>query len=357
MDSHTLPYVTVVVPCRNEKAHVGSFLKSLALQDYSPDRFEVIIADGMSDDGTRQVLEDHSRQNPHLRVIDNHKLQVPAGLNVAIGAARGNVILRMDVHTEYDRDYIRECVRVLGETRADNVGGPAMTRSHGFVQSAIALAYHSPFSCGGARFHNVSYEGYVDTVTYGCWKREAFERFGLFDEELARNQDDEHNLRLIRAGGKVWQSPAIRSWYHPRASLGALFRQYAQYGYWKVRVIQKHGTPASPRQLVPGGFVGTLILLTLLLPLGETVRWLWLGVVSAYTMANLAASLVTCVRAGKWRFLPVMPLVFAAYHLGYGWGFLRGIIDFLIFRREASLTFARLTRAEAVGPSDRPQSP
>src|SRR4029453_11974231 len=132
----------------------------------------------------------------------------------------------------------------LRETDADNVGGPAHTKGIGYLQSAICAAYHSPFAVGGARFHQVDYEGDVDTVTYGCWPRKVFDQIGFFDEEFIRNQDDEFNLRLTRMGGKLWQSPRIKSWYRPRNSLRSLFRQYMQYGYWKVRVIQKHKIPA-----------------------------------------------------------------------------------------------------------------
>src|SRR5262249_25260654 len=126
-----------------------------------------------------------------------------------------------------------------------------VARGDRYVSRAIAAAFRSPFSAGGANSHDPRHEGPVDSVYLGCWRRDVFSRVGLFDEELVRNQDDEWNLRLIRSGGTIWQSPRIRSWYRPRASLAALFQQYRQYGYWKVRVIQKHRRPASPRHLVP----------------------------------------------------------------------------------------------------------
>src|SRR5262249_47183273 len=152
------------------------------------------------------------------------------------------------------------------ETGADNVGGAMRTRASGFVQEAISLAFHSPFSVGGARFHNVEYQGYVDTVPYGCWRKSKLLDLGLFDEELVRNQDDELNLKIIRRGGKIWQSSLIQSWYQPRTSLWALFCQQAQYGYWKVRVIQKHKLPASWRHVVPAASLASLISLSVLAP-------------------------------------------------------------------------------------------
>jgi hypothetical protein len=167
---------------------------------------------------------------------------------------------------------------------------------------------------------------------------------GGFDEELVRNQDDEFNLRLSRAGGRIWQSKSIRSWYYPRASIPALFRQYGQYGYWKVRVIQKHRMPASARHLVPAGFVASLVLLASVAPFFPVARWGLCILVALYLLANLCASILTGAKPGKVAFLPVLPPIFAAYHLGYGYGFLRGIIDFLILRRGPSSQFTRLTR-------------
>ena len=172
----------------------------------------------------------------------------------------------MDAHSEYASDYIRQCLQVLDETGADNVGGPWIARGEGYIGLAIAAVFQSPFAVGGARGHNPEYEGEIDTVYLGCWRRELFDRIGFFDEELVRNQDDEFNLRLVRAGGRIWQSPRIRSWYRPRGSLRDLFRQYLQYGYWKVRVIQKHRRPAAIRHLAPAGLVISLALLTATAP-------------------------------------------------------------------------------------------
>jgi hypothetical protein len=326
----------------------------------------------MSEDGTGAVLRDFIRDNPagrSIRIIPNAARIVSSGLNAAIGAARGEVIVRMDCHTEYARDYLVQCVACLNTTKADNVGGPARTRPESYMERCIAAAYHSPFAVGGARFHDVDFEGYVDTVTYGCWRKSSFTRFGLFDEGLVRNQDDEHNLRIIRGGGRIWQSPRIRSWYRPRASLDAVFRQYMQYGYWKVRVIQKHCIPASWRHLIPGMFVASLLGFTLLWLIFALISYLLPSFAGNPTMAGFArtasdlsfsllvlgvvvygaavgvASILTASRKG-WDLLPVLPWVFPCYQVGYGWGFLRGLWDFGIRRRGPREAFGRLTRGE-----------
>jgi glycosyltransferase involved in cell wall biosynthesis len=305
---------------------------------------EVLIADGMSTDGTRNILAEYSARDDRVRVIDNPERIASTGLNAAVRSARGEVIVRMDAHTEYAQDYVRECVTTLLGTDAGNVGGPARTKATTYWERAVAAAYHSRFAVGGARFHQVAYEGYVDTVTYGCWRKTTFDHIGLFDEELVRNQDDEHNLRLTRAGEKVWQSPRIRSWYRPRGSLGALFGQYMQYGYWKVRVIQKHKLPASVRHLVPGCFVAAVLVLGLAAPFAEPALWAWVGLVGLYTVCMLGASALTAWESGLDLF-PALPAVFWCYHFGYGYGFLRGVWDFLLTRsNKPSSTFTRMTR-------------
>ena len=339
----TVPAVSMVVPCRNERDGIEVCLRSLLRQESPSGGFEIIVADGMSDDGTRDILKRLVKENPQLRIIDNPGRFVSTGLNAAIRAARGNIIIRMDAHSDYALDYLQQCVAVLRETEADNVGGPWIAKGKGLIGQAIAAAFQSPFAVGGARGHNPEYEGMVDTVYLGCWPREVFDGIGFFDEELVRNQDDELNLRLTRAGGKIWQSPRIKSWYRPRGSLGGLFKQYMQYGYWKVRVIQKHRLPASVRHLIPGMFVFLLVFLSLLAFWWPLMGWFWLGLVATYSVSVVWASAVTAAQGG-WKLFPVLPFVFASYHFGYGWGFLRGVWDFVIWRRGPNQTCTELTR-------------
>jgi succinoglycan biosynthesis protein ExoA len=334
--------ISIIIPCRNEAAHIEQCVQSILAQQIDTEELEVIVADGLSNDGTREILTQLVARDGRVRLVDNPQKIVSTGLNAAICAARGQIIIRMDAHTEYAPDYVKQCVRLLYETGVDNVGGPWVARGNGYVGKAIAAAFQSPFAVGGARGHNPGYEGEVDTVYLGCWRRELFERIGFFDEELVRNQDDEFNLRLVRSGGRIWQSPSIRSWYQPRSSLTDLCRQYMQYGYWKVRVIQKYRLPASIRHLVPAGFVASLMILVAASPFDLLPLYGLAGLVATYGVFVITASVATARR--RLKLLPVLPVVLVCYHFSYGLGFLWGLWDFLL-RGQTSIFATKLTRS------------
>jgi succinoglycan biosynthesis protein ExoA len=334
--------ISIVVACRNERKYISAFTESLLAQDLSGFDWELIIADGNSDDGTREFLFEFARAHPRITIIENSFRIVATGLNAAIRAANGEIILRMDTHSEYAPDYVRKCVEALENGDACNVGGPARTRAEGSRPCAIQAAYHSRFSSGGARFHDENYTGYVDTVPYGCWRKETLMRIGLFDEQLVRNQDDELNLRLTRAGGKIWQSADIVSWYHPRTALSSLFRQYFQYGFWKVRVIRKHRLPASWRHLIPGAFMLLNVMLFLSVIIASASRaWFareimlaaWATLLLPYVLACLVFAVFSARNYG-WRLLPYLPQTFAVFHTSYGLGFLAGLIYWPFARGE-----------------------
>jgi len=319
------PLVTVIVPCRNESKFIESLINSLLEQDYPKEKVEIIIADGMSDDGTREILQSFSSRYPRIKIVDNPEKIVSTGLNAAILHAKGNIIVRMDCHTKYASNYITECVNVLKVSDADNVGGPWIAVGISYLQKAIAAAFQSPFSCGGAGSHRTTFEGEVDTVYLGCWRKDTLLKLGLFDESLVRNQDDELNYRIIRSGGKIWQSLNIKSWYYPRPSLKALFKQYYQYGYWKVRVIRKHGRPASFRHIVPAAFVFAALTSFITSIFSPAMRISLIAVLAPYAVFNFGASVITAKKT-SWSYLPVLPLVFGAFHFGYGLGFLHGLV-------------------------------
>jgi succinoglycan biosynthesis protein ExoA len=326
--------ISVVISCRNEIQLIRLFLESLFQQDIPGLQVEVLIADGASEDGTRHVLAEFEKQYPALRVLDNPEKIAAAGLNRAIRESRGEIILRMDAHTIYAPDYVKSCLEVLYEANAENVGGPALTRAEGYIPQAIAHAFHAPFAVGGAKFRDPHYEGPTSTVPYGCWRKSTLECVGLFDEEMVRGQDDELNHRIISAGGTVWQSPKIVSWYQPRANLSALFWQYFQNGFWKVAAIRKHCRPASFRNLVPA----TCLLLGFALPvcaaverLGGSPKWqniflaAWIALAGLYLTVSYGSAILVARRAG-WKFLPILPIVFATYQFSYALGFLLGLL-------------------------------
>jgi succinoglycan biosynthesis protein ExoA len=339
----SVPTVSIIVACCNERAALPGFLdQALAMAEaYGP--CDVFIADGASTDGSRAVLEARARTTPLLHLIHNPQRIVSTGLNAALAHAQGDVIVRLDVHTTYATDYLAQCLAVLGETGAANVGGPWIARGTTPMSCAIAAAFQSPFAVGGARSHDATWEGPLDSVYLGCWPRHVFAEVGAFDAGLVRNQDDEHNFRLRQAGMLVWQSPRIRSWYQPRSSLRALWRQWHQYGYWKVAVGRKHHRPTSLRQLVPAAFLSTLALLLLAGLLWPTVRPLGMALLALYGAGVCTASVLTA-RLSGWRLLLRLPAVFATFHGAYGTGFLVGLWDFVLWRKAPRAHLGTLTR-------------
>ncbi|MBT9527373.1 MAG: glycosyltransferase family 2 protein [Rhizobacter sp.] len=341
----TIRQVSVIVPCRNERRYIEAFCAGVMRQQLPPGwQLQLVVADGQSDDGTRELLQAFAEREPRLVWIANPARIVSTGLNAALKLATGEAIVRMDVHTEYADDYVAQCLAALAETGADNVGGPwhaVPDADAAPMQHAVAAAFQSRWVAGGALSRQLDHNGWVDTVYLGAWPRATFERFGGFDEQLVRNQDDEHNLRIVKGGGRVWQSSRIKSVYRPRATLSQVFRQYLQYGYWKPFVMKKHGQAASLRHLVPSVFVAALALSVLVAGLSAV------PVIVLAGLYALAVGAMTAAVAGSRRLaLPVLlrvPAVIAAYHVGYGIGSLVGWWDAL--RGGAGRArFAKLTR-------------
>jgi glycosyltransferase involved in cell wall biosynthesis len=330
------------MPVRNEAKYIERSLGAVLAQDYPADRMEVIVADGMSDDGTRDIIANLKSQapssngnGPTVKVIDNPKKIVAAGLNRAIEESRGEVIVRVDGHTIIEPDYVRQCVVALLRTGADNVGGKMNAVGSGIIGGAIALGTSSPFGVGGARFHYSDDEEWVDTVYLGAWPRRVFDVIGGFDEEMVRNQDDEFNYRLRRRGGGILLVPSIKSIYYCRNSLGALWRQYFQYGFWKVRVMRKHPGQMRMRHFVPGIFVLTVIILAFLSTFFGKVFNLLVSILALYVVSAICFTLMK-TGVEKTRSRIALPLVFLVLHVSYGAGFVFGIIN--LFTRWLSLS-------------------
>jgi glycosyltransferase involved in cell wall biosynthesis len=329
------PLVTVIVPCRNEGKWIGPCLQSILDNDYARDSLEVLVVDGMSNDETRQVVESFAAGHPGLRLVNNERRITPAALNLGIAEAHGRIIVRMDAHVEYPIGYISALVNLLEQSGADNVGGVCETlpANDSVIARAVAFGMSHPLGVGNSHFRiGSSDDRWVDTVPFGCYRREVFDRIGMFDEELVRNQDDELNLRLIKHGGRILLSPKVVCKYFARDSLVKLWRMYYQYGYFKPLVVRKVGGVMTLRQLLPPLFVLSLIVAILAAP------WSRLGLVALAVIAGsyllaITAVAVKAARKSGWAAAAALFAVFPALHFSYGLGYLRGVMEFLVLRR------------------------
>jgi len=308
----------VVIPVRNEEHAVVAAIAS-ALRQVEVPRLEVIVADGASNDGTRAAVLASAHDDSRVRLIGNPEAKTPSGLNAAIQAARGDVIVRCDAHSLLPEDYIATALGVLAETGADVVGGTMRAVGIRFWQRAIAIGLTTPVGVGDARFHTGGPPGPVDTVYLGVFRRSALERVGLFDESLERNQDYELNYRIRQTGGEVYFDPRLAVDYSPRPSLAALARQFRQYGMWKRLVLRRFPESLRWRQLAAPLLVVGLIASIVVFLLGRPL--LAAAVPGAYLVAVVGAALVELVRQRDVAAL-ALPLVLPTMHLSWAFGFM-----------------------------------
>jgi glycosyltransferase involved in cell wall biosynthesis len=345
----TLPAVTVVMPVRNEEKHIAGCLESVLGGTYPKDRLEVLVVDGMSDDRTRDIIRGFAENHQCVRLIDNPARVVPHAMNAGILAARGEIIVRMDAHAMYGPDYVRQLVTWMADLGADNVGGVWITKpaSDSSQAKAVALILSHSFGVGSAtyRIGSAAEPVEVDTVPFGCYRREIFGRIGLYDEMFIRNQDDELNARLKMSGGKIFLIPEIRIDYVARESLRKMSRMLYQYGFFKPLIAIKLGRPATVRQLIPPSFAATVLALPLALTVAPTVGIVMAAAVLAHSTVNLTVSMRQAMRHG-WRLLPALFAGFFLAHMAYGIGYLHGLIDFglLSSRKKAQRLDASLSR-------------
>jgi glycosyltransferase involved in cell wall biosynthesis len=326
------PFVTIIMPIRNEADFIERAIRSILDNRYPAEKMEVLVVDGMSSDGTREIVRRFSESDSRVRVLDNRKRIVPSAMNIGLKAARGEMFTRIDGHAEIPADFIIKSVQCLREhPQAWVAGGSIKTVADSYTGRAIASAMRSPIGVGNSRFRLGDYEGWVDTLAFGTHHKWVVERIGWFDEELVRNQDDEFNLRIIRAGGKIWMSKAIQSTYFSRGSLRKLWKQYFQYGFWRIRTLQKHKRPASLRQLAPLLFVSSVLFFALA-GLAWRAFWILLAVETTLYVLVLIAGAVDVGRKSGWRYAPVAPVIFVILHFAYGTGSLWGGARFSILK-------------------------
>ena len=323
------PSISIIIPCYNEAATIASLLEAIRRQSHPLDDIEVVIADGMSDDGTRARIAEFAAAHSDLKVrmVDNPRRIIPAALNRAVEAARGEVIIRMDAHSIPARDYVARCLEVLEEAVAANVGGvwDIQAGADTWIARGIAAAAAHPLGAGGARYRIGGEAGPVETVPFGAFRREWHERVGKFDETLLTNEDYEYNVRIHEAGGMVWFDPRIRSTYLARPTLAALARQYARYGYWKARMLRRYPGTLKPRQGIPALFVSSLLLL-LVASIFAPVARLLLGVeLGLYLAVILGAAAGQAWRKRSLGLLISFPLALWTMHLAWGSAFLAGV--------------------------------
>jgi glycosyltransferase involved in cell wall biosynthesis len=323
-DEAPVPFVSVIVPMHNERRYIERCLASLAAQDYPRERLEVIVVDGGSTDGSRELVEAMRERLPNLRVLENRGKHTARGLNIGLAFAQGEVIARVDAHAAAAPDFLRENVDALRRTNADVVGGPIQTLGEGPVGEAVALAVSSPFGVGNAVFRYSRREQWTDTVAFPAYRRDVFDRIGPF-AEIDGGEDDEFHYRLRDAGGRILLTPAIRSTYYARRSYWELTRQYFGYGQAKVVVLSRHPKQTRLRQLVPAGFVLALLGAAIAALFGGMLVLPLAVLAGAYVTASLSASVVVARRQG-WRHVLRLPLAFACMHLAYGLGFLTGLV-------------------------------
>jgi glycosyltransferase involved in cell wall biosynthesis len=319
------PFVTIAMPCFNEERHIEACIRSVQAQDYPRDRVEILIADGRSSDRTREILARLAESDPRIRVVDNpDRLQAP-GMNRIIHQARGDVIVRMDVHCEYAPGYVSACIDVMRRTGADNVGGAQRARPVTRFQRALCAALQSPLGVGGAAYRSADKEGYVDTVFLGAFRRSVFEAVGLYDERAVTNEDAELNQRLLDAGGKIYLSRDIEVHYTPRDSLRKLAVQYFKYGKGRARTLLKHRRLPRLRPLMPFFLVvgGTVLLAT----------WPVQPFTGPAFAAYGAATAVEAVRVGRragWGAVPIVWVIFPTLHIAHGLGFASGLATYAL---------------------------
>ncbi len=323
-DRSATPAVSVVLPVRREGPGFGATLTRVLEQDYAA-IVEVLVVDGMSDDQTREVVRRFSERDPRVRLLDNPGLIVPTAMNVGIRAAKGAIIVRVDGHTRIDRDYVSRCVAALSASFASCAGGRMDAVGDTFIGRAVAGATSGPFGVGNSHFHYSETPRFTESVYLGAWPRDTLLRAGGFDEEMVRDQDDELNYRLRKLGGTVWLDPAIRSEYTPRGSLLKLWSQYRQYGFWKVRVFQKHPAMMRWRHFAPAAFV---IAAGAGLGLAVTVPWGGMILAAGATLYLAAAAVAALATPAGPAERLVIPLVFLTIHTAYGTGFLAGLVRF-----------------------------
>ncbi len=334
-----LNFVSIIVPVRNERAFISKAINSILEQDYNKDLLEIFLIDGLSTDGTAEIINSYTQKYGFIKFLTNHNKTVPYALNLGIKQAKGDIIIRLDVHAEYPKNYISTLVHYLIKLNADNVGGVWITvpSENTYKAKSIAIALSSPFGVGDATYRlTSSRDEYfeVDTVPFGCYRREIFERIGLFDEQLTRNQDNEFNERLRKTGGKIYLIPSLKIKYYARENYSKLFKMFYQYGYFGPLVDLKLKRPTRLRRYIPIIFVLSLVLPLILALVYQPFLFLWLFTIIAYAIFSLIFSTINVFKNNDLRLIPFIMWSYFVSHISYGLGYIMGFLDFVILKKK-----------------------
>jgi glycosyltransferase involved in cell wall biosynthesis len=325
-----MPQVSIIIPCYNEERTIRLLLQSLLEQSFPVAEMEVIISDGNSVDRTRQVIQEFKQEHPELavKIVDNIKRNIPSALNAAIVNANGAFIVRLDAHSVPSKDYIKLCVADLEEGKGDNVGGVWNIRppDGSLMAKCISIGASHRLGVGDARYRYTTEASEVDTVPFGAFKRDLFERVGMFDESLLTNEDYELNVRIKKNGGRIWLNPLIRAVYFSRPDLPSLVRQYWRYGLWKWRMLKSNPGTIRWRQALPPVFVFSLILLFVLSFVHSVFAILLSLEICIYFATILLGTLPESIKNRDIRIGVGVSLAVMTMHLSWGAGFLWSMV-------------------------------
>jgi len=331
------PYVTVIIPCRDEEKFINKCLDSIIANNYPKNRLEVLVVDGMSDDRTQRIVKEYVQNYSYIRLLNNPKKITPCGLNIGIKNSKGELVLWMSAHNEYEKEYISKCVKYLKKFNADAVGGIIKTRPRkdNLTEKSICTAMSHPFGVGKS-IHKIGSKDpqWADTAFGVCYKREIFEKIGTFNEKLVRGQDMEFSLRLKKAGLKTLLSPDIVSYYYPRTEFKSFIKHNFTNGVWAILPFKYSSImPVSWRHLVPFVFVSSIIIMGVLSIFFQTFFWLFLSIIGLYFLVNIYFSTKIFIKERNLIYLLAMPIIFASLHMGYGLGSIWGVLKIIVSKQ------------------------
>jgi glycosyltransferase involved in cell wall biosynthesis len=330
--------ISIIVPCYNEKSHIIGFIKDLKAQDYSPSLLEFIIIDGNSNDGTTDLIKNHTQDDSRFILLKNEHKTAPFALNMGIKRSSGEYIVRMDVHASYPKSYVKTLVEKLkSNNQIANVGSILETKPSGNNLKCIGIAYamSSPLGVGSAKFRTgITKDTFVDTVPFGCFRKELFNEIGKFNEELARSQDYDLNTRIGMAGYKILLTPDVKVSYYARNTYRKLSLTYFQYAYSKVLCNIKIGRVGNFRQFAPLTFFSTVILLSLLSTINIVFGILALITISTYLSSILIVTSIFLIKKSEYKVIPSMFVAIISMHASYAYGYVLGLIDFFVLEKQ-----------------------